>query len=218
MGDVAIPEQLPNAALVPKSDLKKKHRTQRAAAQFKSPLPASVSLCSASASIRQTPTIQALERKVQVLKRAVKVRKDGEEETLERLVKKWTEAGRDVAWEVWELVKDNDSGGGNDWDKDSQEGAGSVKRRFEDSWGWNEDSSSKRIKVGETDRNWGWEVSPRTENADDRCTEQHDEPVDDYEKPRDTLGTMLMRLGIAPTTLGWDEEVGEFVDKYVTLE
>ncbi|KAJ7499165.1 hypothetical protein FB451DRAFT_28517 [Mycena latifolia] len=193
------------------SDLKKlKHRTQRAAGQFKSPLPLAAS-SSIPSSVRQTPTIQALERKVQVLKRAVKVTNEGEEQTLEALVKKWTEAGREVAWEVWELVKDNQSGGGDDWGKDSQE-ARAGKRRFEDSWGWNEDSSSKRIKVEETERNWGWSISPVT--AADNDEHSSEQPVESIEedKPQETLGTMLMRLGIAPTTLGWNDDEGEFVD------
>jgi hypothetical protein len=37
------------------------------------------------------------------------------------------------------------------------------------------------------------------------------EPVE-TEKPRETLGTMLMRFGIAPSTLGWNDEEEEFVD------
>ncbi|KAJ7507515.1 hypothetical protein B0H11DRAFT_2218358 [Mycena galericulata] len=187
-------------------DLKKKHRTQRAAGQFKSPLSLDVS-ASLPSSVRQTPTIQTLERKVQVLRRAVKIKKEGEEQTLEGLVKKWTEAGREVAWEVWGLVKDNESGGGDDWGKDS----GTGKRRFEDSWGWNEDSGSKRIKVEETERNWGWDVSPTTDR-DDHPAEQRIESTVDEDKPKETMGTMLMRLGIAPATLGWNNEEGEFVD------
>jgi hypothetical protein len=152
-----------------------------------------------------------LERKVQVLRRAVKVKKGGEEQTLEALVKKWTEAGREVAWEVWALVKDNDSGGGDDWGKASQS-ATSGKRRIEDSWGWNEDSGSKRVKVEDEGRNWGWDISPAT-GTDDHSTEQPVQSVDEEEKPRETLGTMLMRLGIAPTTLGWNDEEEEFVDE-----
>ncbi|KAJ7774291.1 hypothetical protein DFH07DRAFT_124765 [Mycena maculata] len=191
-------------------EAKKKHRTQRAAGQFKSPLSLAAS-ASLPSSVRQTPTIQALEHKVQVLKRAVKVKKDGEEETLQGLVKKWTEAGREVAWEVWELVKDNDSGGGDDWGKDSCE-SGLGKRKLEDSWGWNEGSGGKKTKVEETERNWGWDVSPTTGN-DDHSTEQRVETIDEEEKPRETLGTMLMRLGIAPATLGWNDDEGEFVDE-----
>ncbi|KAJ7179357.1 hypothetical protein C8R46DRAFT_637401 [Mycena filopes] len=198
------------------SDLKK-HRTQRAAGQFKSPL----SLAAAGSvptAVRQTPTIQTLERKVQVLKRAVKVRKEGEEETLEGLVRKWTEAGREVAYEVWDLVKDGGSGGGGDWGSESQSASSSSgKRRFEDSWGWNEDSGSKRVKVEDGERNWGWDVSPTAASSDQDQDHQNEPSVEsspeDEEKPRDTLGTMLMRLGIAPSTLGWNDEEGEFVDE-----
>ncbi|KAF7353002.1 hypothetical protein MVEN_01267800 [Mycena venus] len=99
--------------LLTKDDLKK-HRTQRAAGQFKSPLPAAVSSSIFSA-VRPTPTIQALEHKVQVLRRAVKVKKGREEETLEALAKKWTEAGREVAWEVWSLIKDQENGSADEW-------------------------------------------------------------------------------------------------------
>ncbi|KAJ7117363.1 hypothetical protein C8R43DRAFT_1112755 [Mycena crocata] len=193
------------------SEKKKKHRTQRAAGQFKSPLSLAAS-SSIPSSVRQTPTIQALERRVQVLKRAVKIRKDGEEQTLDALVKKWTEAGREVAWEVWGLVKDNETGSGDSWGKEAQD-AQSGKRRFEDSWGWGADSGSKRMKVEETAGNWGWDTSPAVDN-DDHSAEQRVESIEEAEdKPRDTLGTMLMRLGIAPSTLGWDDEAGEFVDE-----
>ncbi|KAJ7781501.1 hypothetical protein B0H16DRAFT_622208 [Mycena metata] len=209
--EVPPPEQLPGKAK--DTDLKK-HRTQRAAGQFKSPLPLALA-ASVPTAVRQTPTVQALERKVQVLRRAVKVRKDGEEETLEGLVRKWTEAGREVAWEVWGLVKDNQSGGGDDWGKESQKASSSSgKRRFEDSWGWNEESGSKRVKVEDGERNWGWDVSPAAAMASSQDQDHATvETVEDEEKPRDTLGTMLMRLGIAPSTLGWDDEEGEFVDE-----
>ncbi|KAJ7047609.1 hypothetical protein C8F04DRAFT_1205497 [Mycena alexandri] len=205
------PEQLLGKAK--DADLKK-HRTQRAAGQFKSPLPLALA-GSVPTAVRQTPTVQTLERKVQVLKRAVQVRKDGEEETLEGLVRKWTEAGREVAWEVWGLVKDNENGGGDDWGEKSQGASSSSgKRRFEDSWGWNEESGSKRVKVEEGERNWGWDVSPATASSEqDQDHPKVVETVEDEEKPRDTLGTMLMRLGIAPSTLGWDDEEGEFVDE-----
>lgn len=194
------------------SNLKKlKHRTQRAAGQFKSPLSLSTAgSSSVSASVRQTPTIQILERKVQILKRAVKIRNEGEAKTLESLVKKWTEAGREVAFEVWELVKDTQSTGGDGWGKESQ-GTGSGKRRFEDSWGWNGESGSKRIKAEETDQNWGWDSRPATGHDEEERSEPAVESVEE-DKPQETLGTMLMRLGIAPSTLGWNDDKGEFVD------
>ncbi|KAF7355101.1 hypothetical protein MSAN_01425700 [Mycena sanguinolenta] len=153
-----LPDKGPSSAEQFTRDDLKKHRTQRASGQFKSPLPLAVA--SIPSAVRQTPTIQTLERKVQLLRRAVKVKKTGEEQTLQALVKKWTEAGREVAWEVWALVKDQENGNGDDWGK-----AKSEKRKFEDSWGWNEDSSSKKVKTEW--ENWGWETSP-TANTDDQ--------------------------------------------------
>ncbi|KAJ6516140.1 hypothetical protein C8R45DRAFT_233420 [Mycena sanguinolenta] len=199
------PEKGPSSVEQFTRDDLKKHRTQRASGQFKSPLP--LAAASTPSAVRQTPTIQTLERKVQLLRRAVKVKKTGEEQTLQALVKKWTEAGREVAWEVWALVKDQENGNGDDYGK-----ATSGKRKFEDSWGWNEDSSSKKVKTEW--ENWGWETSP-TANTDDQPPEQRIEPVeaeDAEEKPRETLGTMLMRFGIVPSTLGWNDEQEEFVE------
>jgi hypothetical protein len=37
----------------------------------------------------------------------VKVKEDCEEEILSGLIQKWTEAGREIAWEVWGVVKEN---------------------------------------------------------------------------------------------------------------
>ncbi|CAK5275770.1 unnamed protein product [Mycena citricolor] len=174
------------------SDLNK-HRTKRAAAQFKSPLALGSSVPPSSA--RPTPTIQSLEHRAHVLKRAVKLKKEGEEDGLEGLVKKWTEAGRDVAWQVWDLVKDNSSGG------ESAE-ADNGKRRFSESWGWGDDDpESKRVKVEDSEGNCGWEVPQNGE----------DEHVEDN-KPKETLGTMLLRLGIAHSTLGWVEDDEDFVN------
>ncbi|KAF7331818.1 Diphthamide synthesis protein [Mycena kentingensis (nom. inval.)] len=179
-----------------KVDLKM-HRTQRASAQFKSPLPLSVA--AALPSVRQTPTIQMLERKVQTLRRAVKLMQDGEAETLEALVKKWTEAGREVAWEVWGLVKDNEANAETDVGE---------KRKLSGSWGWGDESDNKRVKVEE--RNWGWNVESTV------TLEEPEAPIDaasqEEAKPKETMGTMLLRLGIALETLGWNDEEGEFVD------
>ena len=172
-------------------DSRIKYRTARAATQFKSPLSVP-NMPNDSSLVRLTPTIQALERKLQILKRAVKVREDVQEEVLEGLVKKWTEAGREVAWEVWNLVKDNassDEGHGN-----SQS---SKKRAFQGSWGWESPGEAKKPR--EMERNWGWDVVPI-------CGEEEEEE----DAPKHTLGTMLMQLGVAPDTLGWNDEEGCF--------
>jgi hypothetical protein len=180
---------------------KKRHSTQGAAAQFKSPLSADASL-KVMPSVRLTPTIQAQERKLQILKRAIKVQRDGDEETLKTLLKKWTEAGREVAWEVWDLVKDN---GSND-DRGSKTKPG--RRSNEDGWGWSEKSMS-----GEKERNWGWDIIPNARADDEADATNYAAPTeceDDEERRQDTLGTMLMQLGIAPETLGWNEEEENF--------
>ena len=174
---------------------KKRHRTQRAAAQFKSPLSTDASL-NIVPSVRLTPTIQAQERKLQILKRAIKVQRDGEEETLKTLLKKWTEAGREVAWEVWELVKDNER------TDDRGSKAKPSRKSIEDGWGWNETTSEK-------ERNWGWDVVPNTK-ADPNNYTGPIECEDEEEKRQDTLGTMLMQLGIAPETLGWNDDEENF--------
>ncbi|KAG2119015.1 uncharacterized protein F5147DRAFT_195211 [Suillus discolor] len=176
-------------------------RTLKAASQFKSPLSISASATSGrGSSIRLTPTVQSLERKLQLLKRAVKVKEDDEENTLIRLIKKWTEAGREVAYELWDLVKGSaNKGDGVSWD-------------------------GGRGKMGSRDSNWGWD-SPGIkregypENEMDTAMENSlDEGYtnkilsEDDEQTRNTMGTMLRQLGIATETLGWDEDAEVFFD------
>jgi len=116
---------------------KLRYRTARAAAPFKSPVVGcGQTQASNRPSVRLTPAIQTLERKLQLLRRAVKVREEKQEEALRALVNKWTEAGRDVAWEMWMLLKDR---------QDS--GATREKRSYDESWGWSEE---KRMKFEET--------------------------------------------------------------------
>ncbi|THV05499.1 hypothetical protein K435DRAFT_647145, partial [Dendrothele bispora CBS 962.96] len=170
-----------------------KHRTPRAASQFKSPL---ATTFKATSDVRLTPTIQALERKVQQLKRASKVKNDDEENTLQGLLEKWTEAGREVAWELWQLIKDKG-------DVDSM-CSSTGKRSFESNWGWDE-SDSKRVKLeGGTD----FDTVATLEGRDQDLQVQSDNEVE--EKRVMTLGIMLRQLGIDPQTLGWDEEEGLF--------
>lgn len=198
-------------------DTKVKHRTPRAASQFKSPLPTTSTPLDEATLVRLTPTIQSLERKLQLLRRALKVREDVQEEVLEGLVKKWSEAGREAAWEVWDVVKDN---------ANSEEPSGSSqskgkKRSIDENWGWDESGDQKKPKM-EKERNWGWDVVPVSEREDGDVLpeKQHEEVAETQEEaegeegaPQPTLGTMLIQLGIAPETLGWDEEEGNFVDR-----
>ncbi|KAH6915395.1 hypothetical protein BKA70DRAFT_1258841 [Coprinopsis sp. MPI-PUGE-AT-0042] len=188
-----------------KEDTKIKHRTVRASAQFKLPL----AIAPEQTLVRPTPTVQALERKVQILKRALKVTKENEEEVLEGLIHKWTEAGREIAYEVWTLVKDTTQ---ND-DNDRRNGGISGKRKVEDGWGWDEGPDSKKAK-----ESWGWDASSSDSepvegygNEYETSADSGDTEEDMEEVKHDTIGTMLAQLGICPDTLGWNEEEGCFV-------
>ena len=173
---------------MPATPIATKARTKRAASQFKSPVLANP--CGVLSSVRLTPTIQALERTVQVLKRAVKVRKGGEEAELEELVRKWTEAGREVAYELWGLVKDNGSG------ERRVALEGKARTGFGGSWGWDESPTAMDGEGDDKDKRGQGEA----------CLEEEED-----ERQADTVGTMLRQLGIAPETLGWNEEEGMFV-------
>jgi hypothetical protein len=184
----------------------RKTYTTKAAAQFKSPLPNSTQPV-ASSSVRLTPTIQALERSVQTLKRALKVKRDGEDEILTALTEKWREAGREIAWEMWNLLKDRSMGdGGGDWGGDRLEG----KREFQDAWGWDDNDRTKRQK-SDSD---GWRGD--IETMDPSTLHDENDSSNKFEledRGGGTLGTMLRQLGIDPEILGWDEQEETFVDK-----
>ncbi|KAI0771927.1 hypothetical protein BD413DRAFT_612771 [Trametes elegans] len=208
----------PSSAIDIKPDptVANKDRTANVAKQFKSPL---VSGTAASAStsntpssalfstVKATPTIQALQGRLQALKQAVRIKKDGgdNDDELERLVAKWTTAGREVAWAVWDYAKDlgpgtssvgEQSTGG--WFADSDErwsGKAGQKRGFDPNWGYDDNHPAKKAKMEE-----GGGEEAGMDDDDTQPVVQH------------TLGTMLRHLSIDPATLGWDEEEGDFVD------
>ncbi|KAJ3998281.1 hypothetical protein F5050DRAFT_1745790 [Lentinula boryana] len=177
--------------------------TSRAATQFKSPLSSIGAAKSSPPLVRLTPTIQALERKIQILKRALKVKRDHEEEMLADLTTRWTEAGREVAWEVWELARN---------DADPCGGIPGGKRSFNENWGWDIQGDEKRVK---SEDSWNWGTTNR-EQADEDATLQVQGSTpkmeDEEARVEYTLGMMLRRLGIDPATLGWDEQEGIFKD------
>ncbi|KAI0334697.1 hypothetical protein GY45DRAFT_1358763 [Cubamyces sp. BRFM 1775] len=204
----------PVAADKPDSALANRDRTANAAKQFKSPLVLSDAIAGSSSSsasglsaVKATPTIQSLQGKLQTLKQAIKIKKSGngqEEDELEHLVRKWTTVGREVAWAVWDYVKDLDpgagyavgqkSGGWSSGEGDDHWGAQTgQKRAFDPSWGYDDDHVAKKRRLES-----GGDVEMDDEEA--APTVQH------------TLGTMLRHLSIDPATLGWDEEEGDFVD------
>ncbi|KAH9894331.1 hypothetical protein C8Q73DRAFT_513170 [Cubamyces lactineus] len=196
------------------SALANNDRTANAAKQFKSPLVPLGSVSSPSSvpaqgrlSVKSMPTIQTLQGKLQTLKQAIKIKKSGngqDEDELEQLVRKWTTVGREVAWAVWDYVKDLDPGVGSAIEQKSggwfsSEGNESwasqagQKRGFEPSWGYDDEHVPKKRK---------------SEDGED--VEMDDEGT--VPTLQHTLGTMLRHLGIDPDTLGWDDEEGDFVD------
>ncbi|KAI0637873.1 hypothetical protein C8Q77DRAFT_1070292 [Trametes polyzona] len=208
--------------LKPEPMVANKDRTAKAAKQFKSPLAAATTAAGPStsatsdgtlfSSVRAAPTIQVLQGRLQTLKQAIRIKNTGRgggEDELELLVDKWTAAGREVAWAVWDYVKDLDPGSSGSagastkggWfadEGDAWSAKAGEKRGFDPSWGYDDEHSAKKARVDE-----GVDVEgPGAEEEDEDATPavQH------------TLGTMLRHMGIDPATLGWDEEEGDFVD------
>ena len=153
-------------------------RSSRAAAQFRSPL-VKVPEHTSRPLVLPNQNIMNLERKLTTLRRAIKIKRDGDEAHLERLAKKWRDAGREAAYELWGIVRDL-----------STEGAEMRGNGNDNGWGW-----------GDQDRQG-------TFREDDIDTEA----VERTEKQENTLGVMLRKLGIAPETLGWNEEEEAFID------
>ncbi|KIK95645.1 hypothetical protein PAXRUDRAFT_75115, partial [Paxillus rubicundulus Ve08.2h10] len=161
-------------------------KTLKVAAQFKSPLiDSAAALTDCRGTIRLTPTIQTLERKLQLLNRAVQVKENNEDEVLTRVAKKWTEAAREVAYEVWDIIR----GGANTVDGTTSCGA---------SWGWDTKTEDASGELGNNDLSWAPDSTMRL---------ALEEEVDE----RTSLATMLRQLGITPETLGWDNDRDTFL-------
>ncbi|THH17612.1 hypothetical protein EW146_g3240 [Bondarzewia mesenterica] len=158
--------------------------SSKAASQFKSPL-AGASTSSSRTVILPTLKIQVLERQVTALRRAVKIKRDDDEQKLEILARKWTEVGRETAYELWSIVRElGQSDGGRDQNRIGN-------------WGWDEDRKGKEQLEDSVD-------------GDHKVNERED--GEEKEKEEETLGLMLRKIGIAPETLGWDAEAEDFVD------
>lgn len=153
-------------------------RSSRAAAQFRSPL-VKVPVHASRPLVLPNQAIMDLERKLTILRRAVKIKRDGDEGHLERLAKKWRDAGREAAYELWGIVRDLSTEGGE-------------------------------IRGNGNNTGWGWdEKNEHGRSGDER---QDAEEGGQVERQESTLGVMLRKLGIAPETLGWNDEEEAFVD------
>ncbi|KAG8218841.1 hypothetical protein J3R82DRAFT_4520 [Butyriboletus roseoflavus] len=167
--------------------------TSRSVTQFKSPL-INRDLPADSRTIRLTPALQALERKLQLLKRAIKVKEEKEEEVLTRLAGKWIEAGREVAYDVWDATKD----------AADLHGKATFIRR---SYGWESTDDGKTP--------WGWDTKPGDASEESPsvapCGAER-LALEEDDVGNNTLGTMLRQLGIAPEIFGWDDDKEAFSD------
>jgi hypothetical protein len=143
-----------------------------------------------------------------LLKRAITIKSAHEsEERLEDLTRKWQGVARDVSWELWAIVKQNHEDGvggivdmGEECDLFTKaNGKSGSSDSFRSGWGW--DGTDK----GQSSMSGGTECG--------REEEQHQQ--EDVEKGEDleyglTMSVMLRQLGIAESTLGWDEVEGDF--------
>ena len=152
-------------------------------------------------------TIQTLERRLALLKRAVNIRSEHKgEERLEELTRKWKGVARDVSWELWAIVKQNHGDGAGGIVNAGEECGLFTKPRDENGLGG-------RFRSG-----WGWDDKERGESSTDwnaECREEErtqDAEIEKEEEPENrlTMGVMLRQLGIAESTLGWEEAEGDF--------
>lgn len=153
---------------------------------FKSPLS---SLSSSTTKSVLSPNIQALERKLQLLKRAVKIKAGGEEEKLEELISKWRSVGREVSWEVWSVVREQSEG--NSWGIDSQKqqsGFGNL----EENWGW---------ETGTVQKRWHGYGSNWDYTTVDQDAVRKEDLTDSQELLDLELGTSAMNSANKPTLL-----------------
>src|SRR5216683_3256917 len=174
----AMPDSAQEAPPMAQTNIKSLIRSSRAAAQFRSPL-GKAPMHASRPIVLPNQAIMNLERRVAILKRAVKIKRDGDEGHLKRLAKKWRDAGREAAYELWSIVRDL-----------STEGS--------------------EIRGNGNNTGWGW--GERNERGTFREDGEGMEEGGDAERQENTLGVMLRKLGIAPETLGWNDEEETFVD------
>ncbi|KAF8511191.1 hypothetical protein JB92DRAFT_394411 [Gautieria morchelliformis] len=154
---------------------------------FKSPLS---SLSSSTTKCVSSPNIQSMERRLQLLKRAVKIKAGEEEAKLEQLITKWRSVGREVSWEVWSVVREH--GQDNGWGMEAPEqrsGPGSLGR----SWGWDNTDGGKKESAFES--NWGYVAIDENGAGEDLVGSQSGTPI------RKTTNQPI-RLGIDISSTG----------------
>jgi len=152
-------------------------------------------------------TIQTLERRLALLKRAVNIRSEHEgEERLDDLTRKWKDVARDVSWELWAVVKQN-----------HEDGVGGIANAGEECGLFTRPSDENGFG-GRSRSGWGWDDKDRRESSTDwnaECGGEQRPQNGDIEREEEaenrlTMSVMLRQLGVAESTLGWDEAEGDF--------
>ncbi|KAG8865285.1 hypothetical protein FRB96_000175 [Tulasnella sp. 330] len=153
------------------SSFETKSKGPSASRPFKSPVikskhsSASVA-SSSSSSLGESLRIAALEKKLQLLKQAARIKAKDSEAQLEGLVIKWKKAARDASEDLWDLLKNNSG----DWGFSGDGGGGG-------SWGFGDDDQSK--KQGQmNDNNWGYDELGKDQDLS-RC--DREEGLDELE-------------------------------------
>jgi hypothetical protein len=160
---------------------------ERLKTPFKSPLRIKVD-CSSEPKGPSTLNFQFLDRRVQTLKRAIKIAANEDDDELEMLVLKWKDIGREAAQRLWELIKSNEYSVGDD----NQE-----HRQF----GKTHSTSFSETNYEDDTAFCGQGLTGYSSNYDTNSDDQHD------------IGSMLATMGVDSGILGWDRREGGFVDK-----
>lgn len=82
-------------------------------------------------------------------------------------MKKWRRVGHEVAWELWNIVRDEqgeEAGGAMYLETNSRY---TGEQSFSKSWGW-ADNSENNSYGHSAQSNWGWDSSPRKGDTNDR--------------------------------------------------
>lgn len=144
--------------------------TYKATAQFKLPL-MSTHTAPSSSRVNLLRAVQSLEQKLQLLKRAVKIKRDEDEDKLVELVQKWKRAGREAAWDLWHIVREQQSDENTGVAYPGTNAKSVSNNGFSGSWGWASDMDNNR-GTSAFGSSWGFEEPMETKYEDDG------EPVD----------------------------------------
>lgn len=139
-----------------------------------------------------------------------------EDEKLKNLINKWRLTGREVAWELWSIMKDRSPEDASMWGDDKGD------RFSNNNWSWS------------TKRNWGFDersegcADEDEENSGDssipsqfeaemwntinikNTMKRQETEAENGGFPPHTLGTMLRSYNITDDILGWNNEEEDF--------